>query len=119
MGEIVGFYFNSKGVFQGYIYEGYAPEEATAVVKADAELVKYVVNALKFTELKYNGQLGVELTIKDKDLFQTVEPEKIDGSEGNELLEIKMAMADMLEQKDNELLELKMAMAEIVEGGNE
>ena len=119
MEEIIGFYFDSKGKFQGYVYSDEAPEEDSAVVKADAELVSYVIQALKHTELQYKGKLNIELTIKDKDLFQAIEPEKMEGTEGMEFLELKMAMADMLEQKDKEILELKMAMAEIVEGGIE
>lgn len=52
-----------------------------------------------------------------KSFVSIVETDKDNPKVSKELLNIKMAIADLTEQRDAEMLNIKLALAEIVEGG--
>lgn len=66
------------------------------------------------TEIK----LREEIAKKDKEILELkiATAEIVEANEA-ESLELKIAMAEMSEEKDAEILKLKLALAELVEGG--
>ena len=52
-----------------------------------------------------------------KTFVSIAESDKDNPKVSKELLDIKLAIAELSEQKDNEILNIELALAEIVEGG--
>lgn len=132
---ITGLYFEADGKFSGYVYNDYTPDHAVNIVQADEELIAYIMELHKATEIKYTGEFGISLTIEHKELFTELEAVIVKDKKAQEILDLKIAtaeivetveaenlglkiaMAEMSEEKDAEILNLKLALAELVEGG--
>lgn len=98
MDLIIGFKFNEKNKIEGYVYQSESEklDSIQRLLFTDQELTDYLISEYKKYEISYVGEeYKISLTIKDKDLFQSVEALEIERETTREVKELQEKISQL------------------------